>query len=88
MMREYPALVITDARDLRKNGRNPPFAHLNLCPGNNSSLFEYYKGNMAHMNVDMALRKGDMALMEQGSNLATSDHPRRPTIWEGEVQFH
>ena len=33
MVREYPALVITDARDLSKNSGNPAFAHPNLCPG-------------------------------------------------------
>ena len=32
MVREYPALVITDARDLSKNSVSPAFAHLNLCP--------------------------------------------------------
>ena len=31
MMRDYPALVITDARDLSKNSGNPAFAHPNLC---------------------------------------------------------
>ena len=33
MVREYPALVITDARDLSKNSGNTAFAHPNLCPG-------------------------------------------------------
>ena len=32
MVREYIALVITDARDLSKNRGNPAFAHPNLCP--------------------------------------------------------
>ena len=32
MVREYPALVITDARDLSENSGNPAFAHPNLCP--------------------------------------------------------
>ena len=32
MVREYPALVITDTRDLSKNSWNPAFAHPNLCP--------------------------------------------------------
>ena len=27
MVREYPALVITDVRDLSKNSGNPAFAH-------------------------------------------------------------
>ena len=30
MVREYPALVITDVRDLNKNSGNPAFAHPNL----------------------------------------------------------
>ena len=32
MVREYPALVITDARDLSENSGNLAFAHPNLCP--------------------------------------------------------
>ena len=32
MVREYPALVTTDARDLSENSGNPAFAHPNLCP--------------------------------------------------------
>ena len=32
MVREYPALVITDVRDLSKNSGNPAFVHPNLCP--------------------------------------------------------
>ena len=32
MVREYPTLVITDARDLSKNSGNPAFAHPNLGP--------------------------------------------------------
>ena len=31
MVREYPALVITDARDASKNSGNPAFAHPSLC---------------------------------------------------------
>ena len=36
MVREYPALVITDGRDQSKNSGNPAFAHLNLCPATTS----------------------------------------------------
>ena len=32
MVREYPALVITDAWDLSKNSGNLAFAQPNLCP--------------------------------------------------------
>ena len=32
MVREYPALVITDARDLSKNSGNPAFADPNFRP--------------------------------------------------------
>ena len=32
MVRDIPALVITDARDLSKNSGNHAFAHSNLCP--------------------------------------------------------
>ena len=32
MVREYPALGITDVRDVSKNSGNPAFAHPNLCP--------------------------------------------------------
>ena len=33
MVREYPALVITDSRDLSESSGNLAFAHLNFCPG-------------------------------------------------------
>ena len=32
MVREYPALVITDVGDLSKNSGNNAFTHLILCP--------------------------------------------------------
>ena len=38
MVREYPALVKTNARDLSKNSGNPAFAHPNLCPDMDSLL--------------------------------------------------
>ena len=38
MVREYPALVITDGRDLSKNSENPAFAPPNLCPAHTCVL--------------------------------------------------
>ena len=38
MVREYPALVITDALDLSKNSGNPAFAHPNSCPATHGVL--------------------------------------------------
>ena len=42
MVREYPALVITDARDLSKNSGNPAFAHPNLFPGRRKILMDFH----------------------------------------------
>ena len=45
MVREYPALVITDALDLSKNSGNPAFAHPNLCPATHGVLVAVPTGN-------------------------------------------